>query len=101
MLQVLYLDVTYVEDLQWLYMYFQVYVPNVSPVLYLCCKYFMWMLHMLQVFIQNVLFVLDLYCKCVYQDVVIAIHICYKHVFVNVSPISDVCCRCDSCCNIN
>ena len=48
---------------------------------------------MLQASIQNVSSVSDVCCKCVYLDVVVAIHICCKRMFVNVSPVSDVYCR--------
>jgi hypothetical protein len=41
---------------------------------------------MLQVFIQNIL-ISDVCCKCVYLDLEVAIHICCKHMFVNVLPI--------------
>jgi hypothetical protein len=45
---------------------------------------------MLQASIQNVSSVSYICCKCVYLDVVVAIHICCKRMFVNVSPVSDV-----------
>jgi hypothetical protein len=48
---------------------------------------------MLQASIQNVLSVLDVCCKCLDLDVAIAIHICYKRMFVNVSHVLNVCCR--------
>jgi hypothetical protein len=49
---------------------------------------------MLRASIQNIL-ILDVRCKCIYLDVVVAIHICCKHMFVNVLPVSDVCYRSD------
>jgi hypothetical protein len=34
----------------------QMYVPNVSPILDLCCKCFIWMLHMFQTYVVSVYF---------------------------------------------
>jgi hypothetical protein len=62
----------------------QVFHPDVAYVT---------ILHMLQASMQNVSSVSYVCCKCVYLDVVVAIHICCKHMFVKVSSVSNICCK--------
>jgi hypothetical protein len=57
--------------------------------------------HMLQGSIQNVTFISDIRCKCVYLNVIVAIHICCKRIFINVSHLSDYVIEVLSCCNIS
>jgi hypothetical protein len=63
-----------------------------------CCTCFR---HILQVSIQNVLSVSDVCCKYIYLEVVVAIHICCKRMFINVSPVSNYVAKVLSCCNIS
>jgi hypothetical protein len=76
--------------LLWLYMYVVSVLIWMFHILQ-CCICFR---HMLQASIQKVSSVSDVCCKCVYQDVVVAIHICSKRMFANISPVSDVCRKC-------
>jgi hypothetical protein len=84
--------------LQWLSMY----------IASLCSKCFAYLRPMLQVFHLDVACVSDICCKRLFKifhlfqmyvasvfhlDVVVEMHICCKHMYVNVSPISDLCCR--------
>ena len=63
------LDVAYVSHM------LQEYVPNVSAVSFLCCKYFIWMLHMFHAYVASVC------SKC---------FICFR--LISNSSIS--CCKC-------
>jgi hypothetical protein len=89
MLQVLYMDIAYV-----------------AVAIYVCCKCMLQMFHLFQTYIEsvssrcciccNVEYVANVYSKCficlrhtmqLYLDVVVAIYICCKRMFVNVSPV--------------
>jgi hypothetical protein len=91
-LQVFYIDVAKV-DMDVAQRYVASVYSNVSSVLDVCCKCFVWMLHMFQ-WIYT--YVTSVYSKC---------FICFRRMLqtyvINVSPVSEVCCRSASCCNIS
>jgi hypothetical protein len=76
--------------MQWPYMYvasvFDLFQTCVASVLYGCSICFSAYAYLLQASIQNVSSVSD--------------YTCCKCMFINVSPVSDVCCRSASCCSI-
>jgi hypothetical protein len=102
MLQVFYLNITYVavairlccKCMFQMFHLFQTYVTSVSSRWYICC---------------NVAYVLDICCMCLFKmfhpfqtyvcKCVLSgycscyTHICCKRIFINVSPVSDICCR--------
>jgi hypothetical protein len=61
----------------------QLFHMNVAYVSDICCKRLFKIFHLFQTYVASV---------C-YLDVVVAIHICCKPMFVNVSLVLDVCCR--------
>jgi hypothetical protein len=103
MLQVFYLDVAYVavaihvccKCMFQMFHLFQTYVASVSSRYCICFR------QMLRAFIQNVSSILNVYYKFVYLDVIIAIHIYCKRMFVNASSFSDVCYKSASYYNIS
>jgi hypothetical protein len=62
----------------------QVFHLDVAYVSDICCKHLFKMFHLFYTYVANM-----------FMCVVVAIHICCKHMFVNVLPVSDVCCRSD------
>jgi hypothetical protein len=83
---------------------FHLFQTYIATILSRCCIYFSGDKQMLQVSIQKCFIcfrhMLQLFLSrcCIYCG-------CYTHMLqayvLNISPISDVCCRSDSCCNIN
>jgi hypothetical protein len=79
----------------------QVYVINISPVLDLYCKCFILMLYMLfmfQTYVTSVYLKYFIYFRrtlqvCLSVCCSCYIHIYCKRMFVNISHISDVCCK--------
>jgi hypothetical protein len=77
----------------------QVYVSNVLALSNVCCKWFIQMLYMLYwiyTYVASVCFkclaLSNICCNITY--VALAIHVCCKRIFVNISSVLDICCKC-------
>jgi hypothetical protein len=92
--------------LQWPYTYvasicFKCFIcfRRMLQVFYLDVPYVLMVIHIMVSIYSKCFICLDVCYKCIYLDVAVTIYICCKHMFINVSPVSDVCCISASCYN--